>query len=362
MAENEWLNKDFYATLGVSKSATPEEITKAYRKLARKYHPDLNKTKEAEEKFKDISEAYDVLNNKEQRQRYDAIRQFGMGGARFTGGSGSGGAYSSADFSDLFSSMFGPSAAGSGGQNIHFTTTGSGPEGMNLNDILSMMGGMGGSGASGSTGSFNSYSHRSHGAGNGNPFAPQEESHEPVRGGDKNASITLSFRQAVKGATISLGSLGKKFKTHIPAGVKNGQKIRVPGKGKAGRFGGANGDLYVHVTVQPDPVFTMDGRDLKMTLPLTYGEAALGATIEGQDLFGNPLEVEVPAGSSSGTEIRLPGRGVHTRKGTGDLIVVTSIRVPQKLNAKQKKAVENLESLTADFKEGIAQKRTGSKR
>ena len=106
MAENEWLNKDFYATLGVSKDASQEEITKAYRKLARKYHPDLNKTTEAEDKFKNISEAYDVLNNSEQRKRYDAIRQFGMGGARFAGGSGAGGTYSSADFSDLFGSMF----------------------------------------------------------------------------------------------------------------------------------------------------------------------------------------------------------------------------------------------------------------
>ena len=106
MAENEWLSKDFYKVLGVSKEATDDEITKAYRKLARKYHPDLNKTKEAEEKFKDISEAYDVLNNKESRQKYDAIRQFGMGGARFAGGSGAGG-FDASGFSDIFGSMFG---------------------------------------------------------------------------------------------------------------------------------------------------------------------------------------------------------------------------------------------------------------
>ena len=106
MAENEWLSKDFYKVLGVSKDATDAEITKAYRKLARKYHPDLNKTKEAEEKFKDISEAYDVLSNKENRQKYDAIRQFGMGGARFAGGSGAGG-FDASGFSDIFGSMFG---------------------------------------------------------------------------------------------------------------------------------------------------------------------------------------------------------------------------------------------------------------
>ena len=109
MAENEWLSKDFYKVLGVSKDATDDEITKAYRKLARKYHPDLNKTKEAEEKFKDISEAYDVLSNKDNRQKYDAIRQFGMGGARFAGGSGAGG-FDAGAFSDIFGSMFGAGA------------------------------------------------------------------------------------------------------------------------------------------------------------------------------------------------------------------------------------------------------------
>ena len=138
MAENEWLSKDFYKVLGVSKDATEDDITKAYRKLARKYHPDLNKTKEAEERFKDISEAYDVLSNKEQRQKYDAIRQFGMGGARFSGGSGQGG-FDASGFSDIFGSMFG----GNGG-NVRFSTSGGGPS--NLNDIFSMFGGAAGQG------------------------------------------------------------------------------------------------------------------------------------------------------------------------------------------------------------------------
>ena len=132
MAENEWLSKDFYKVLGVSKDATDDEITKAYRKLARKYHPDLNKTKEAEEKFKDISEAYDVLSNKDNRQKYDAIRQFGMGGARFAGGSGAGG-FDAGAFSDIFGSMFGGGAGagaygtGGNGSRIRFSTSGGGP-------------------------------------------------------------------------------------------------------------------------------------------------------------------------------------------------------------------------------------------
>ena len=134
MAENEWLSKDFYKVLGVSKDASDQEITKAYRKLARQYHPDLNKTKEAEEKFKDISEAYDVLSNKDSRQKYDAIRQFGMGGARFAGGAGGGG-FDAGGFSDIFGSMFG----GGNGSHIRFQTNGGGPT--NINDIFSMFGG-----------------------------------------------------------------------------------------------------------------------------------------------------------------------------------------------------------------------------
>lgn len=352
MAENEWLNKDFYATLGVSKDASQEEITKAYRKLARKYHPDLNKTTEAEDKFKNISEAYDVLNNSEQRKRYDAIRQFGMGGARFAGGSGAGGTCSSADFSDLFGSMF-SGASGQGAQNIRFSTSGAGAEGIDINDILGMMNGMGGSGAGSTASPFG----RRSAAGNGNPFAPREGAHEPVKGGNKNASITLSFRQAVNGATVSLGSLGNKFKAHIPAGVKDGQKIRVAGKGKAGQFGGANGDLYIAVTVRPDPVFTSDGQDLRMVLPVTYEESVLGAAVTVHDFNGDSVEITVPAGSDSGTEIRVPGRGIHTKKGTGDLVAVTNIRVPQKISKAQEKAVADLSEAMEDFDNTVSESR-----
>lgn len=141
MAENEWLAKDFYKVLGVSKDADEDTITKAYRKLARKYHPDLNKTKEAEEKFKDVSEAYDVLKDKQTRARYDAIRQFGAGGARFAGGAGAGG-FDASGFSDIFSSMFGGSPMG-GGSRVRFSTSGAGPD---MGNIFSMF--TGGAGAS----------------------------------------------------------------------------------------------------------------------------------------------------------------------------------------------------------------------
>lgn len=144
MAENEWLAKDFYKVLGVSKDADEATITKAYRKLARKYHPDLNKTKEAEEKFKDVSEAYDVLKDSQTRQRYDAIRQFGAGGARFAGGAGGAGGFDASSFSDIFSMFNGGSGMGSmggmggNGSRIRFTSNGAGP---NMSDIFSMFGG-----------------------------------------------------------------------------------------------------------------------------------------------------------------------------------------------------------------------------
>ena len=197
MAENEWLSKDFYKVLGVSKDATDAEITKAYRKLARKYHPDLNKTKEAEEKFKDISEAYDVLSNKENRQKYDAIRQFGMGGARFAGGSGQGG-FDAGAFSDIFGSMFGGGAGmGGNGSRIRFQTNGGGNP--NLNDIFSMFGG--GAGGPGAGSAYERYG------------ADDYEQPQPENGEDRNSKLRLTFRQAVKGATVSLSAAGKKFKT-----------------------------------------------------------------------------------------------------------------------------------------------------
>ena len=184
MAENEWLSKDFYKVLGVSKDATDAEITKAYRKLARKYHPDLNKTKEAEEKFKDISEAYDVLSNKENRQKYDAIRQFGMGGARFAGGSGQGG-FDAGAFSDIFGSMFGGGAGmGGNGSRIRFQTNGGGNP--NLNDIFSMFGG--GAGGPGAGSAYERYG------------ADDYEQPQPENGEDRNSKIRLTFRQAVKGS------------------------------------------------------------------------------------------------------------------------------------------------------------------
>ena len=268
MAENEWLSKDFYKVLGVSKDASDDDIKKAYRKLARKYHPDVNKTKEAEEKFKDISEAYDVLSKKEDRQKYDAIRQFGMGGARFAGGSGTGG-FDASGFSDIFGSMFGQGAGGNGSR-IRFSTSGGGPN--NINDIFSMFGGAAGQGGQ----PYGGYGQSPYGNAGGYGY---EEAPRPENGEDRNSKISLTLRQAVKGATVSLSVDGKKFKAHVPAGVKDGQKIKLAGKGKPGINGGKAGDLYLHVTVKPDATFSMRGHDIVMDLPVTVGQAVAGGKV-----------------------------------------------------------------------------------
>ena len=332
MAENEWLSKDFYKVLGVSKDASDQEITKAYRKLARQYHPDLNKTKEAEEKFKDISEAYDVLSNKDSRQKYDAIRQFGMGGARFAGGAGGGG-FDAGGFSDIFGSMFG----GGNGSHIRFQTNGGGPT--NINDIFSMFGGAAGQGAGG-------YGQQAYGNAAGYGY---EEAPRPENGEDRNSKISLTLRQAVKGATVSLSVDGKKFKAHVPAGVKDGQKIKLAGKGKPGINGGKAGDLYLHVTVNPDSTFSMRGRDIVMNLPVTVGQAVAGGKVDAKDIDGNLVTFKVPAGSSSGAEVKLAGLGVKRGNQPGDLIGRVQIMVPAKPGLAVKHAAKEFDEKAGDY-------------
>ncbi|AKV55834.1 DnaJ-class molecular chaperone [Bifidobacterium actinocoloniiforme DSM 22766] len=336
MAENEWLNKDFYKVLGVSKDASDAQITKAYRKLARKYHPDLNKTKEAEEKFKDVSEAYDVLSNKDERKKYDAIRQFGMGGARFAGGTSGSGGFST---DDIFGAMFGGGAGGQGGSRIRFSSPGAG--GPDLSDLFSAFGG---------------------GAAGGGPAgfgrqAYQEEPPRAAKGADRNSRISLTFRQAVKGATVSLSVGGSKFKTHIPAGVHDGQRIRLPGKGKPGINGGPAGDLYLELSVKSGGRFSMNGKDVVMDLPVTLSEAALGAKVRALGVDDELVTFKVPAGSSSGSEVRIAGLGVQDRRGKGDLVGRVSIQLPAKLGLGSKRAVKEFAKTTEEFDQRVADDR-----
>ena len=295
--------------LGVSKDISDADLKKAYRKLARKYHPDSNQgDAAAEAKFKEISEAYSVLSDKDQREEYDQIRAMGSGSARFQA-PGSGGA---GGFEDVFS-RFGQSRGGSYQQ-------------ADFDDLFSMFGQQGGGFGSGrfgqSTGGFRGYG-------------------GPQRGADVTARTTLDFQTAVKGETISLaGEDGKPFKVKIPAGVSDGQKIRLRGRGRPSPDGGEPGDIVVQVTVRPHPVFTRDGLNLRVTVPVTFTEAALGATIEVPTLGGDPVKLRVAPGTPSGRVLRVKGRGVPSSKGTGDLLAEVQVAVPAHLDDKAKEALE----------------------
>lgn len=317
MTGQDWLEKDFYAVLGVPKDADAAAVKKAYRSLARTLHPDHNPgDAAAEARFKEVGEAYAVLSDPEQRQQYDALRAMAGGGARFSAGSGPGGA---GGFEDLFGSMFGGAGGAPGGARVRYTGGGAGDAG-DLNDILSgMFGGRGG---------FRS-------------------TRGPERGADLQASATLPFRQAVEGATVRLTVEGQALTVRIPPGVHNGQKIRLRGKGRPGRSGGTAGDLVVTVTVEHHPVFSLMGHNLHLTVPVTFAEAALGATVEVPTLDGGSVKVKVPAGTPSGRTLRVKGRGAPIPGAPGDLMVTIEVAVPRALNAEAKAAVEAFAKATA---------------
>ncbi|GEK85711.1 DnaJ domain-containing protein [Microbacterium aerolatum] len=311
MASQDWFDKDFYKTLGVSKDVSDAELKKTYRKLARKYHPDSNQgDAKAEAMFKEISEAYSVLSDPEQRKEYDEIRAMGSG-ARFTAsGSGAGG------FEDVFS-RFGQ---GGRGQSADFE------------DIFAMFNqGQGGGFGSGRF---------------GQPTGGYRGFGGPQKGADVTARTTLDFVTAVQGETITLqGEDGKPFKVKIPAGVADGQKIRLRGRGRPSPDGGENGDIVVSITVRPHPVFTRDGLNLRLTVPVTFTEATLGATIEVPTLSGDIVKLRVAPGTPSGRVLRVKGRGVKSSKGTGDLLAELQVAVPTHLDDASREALQKFQEL-----------------
>ncbi len=320
MASQDWMTKDFYAVLGVAKDADSAAIKKAYRTLAKKYHPDRNPDDAAAaEKFKEIGEAYAVLSDAKERQQYDAIRSMAGGGARFTSGTGGG---AGAGFEDIFSSMF-----GGGGGNVRFTTSGGADPA--IDELLRQFGAAGGAGGFGGR--------RSRGPFGFGGFGSQPE---PVKGPDVITSATLSLRDAVAGTTVELTADGRTMTVRIPAGVHNGQKIRLRGKGRPGRDGGENGDMVITITVAKHPVYSIDGVNLRMDLPVTLKEAALGATVEVPLLDGTTTRIKIKAGTSSGTVMRVRGKGVVTSKKTGDLLVTIQVAVPRRLSRAAKDALE----------------------
>ncbi len=303
MASQDWFEKDFYKILGVEKSVSDAELKKVYRKLAREFHPDSNPgDAKAEAKFKEISEAYSVLSDADQRREYDAVRAMG-GGARFAPGSGG--------FEDAFGGF-------GGGQRYTFQQGGGGFE-----DIFSMFGqgGFGQGGFGNSTGGFRGFG-------------------GPQPGQDINASTTLDFVTATKGDNVTLTIDGKPMTIRVPEGVADGQKIRLRGKGRPSPDGGPAGDLVISVKVRKHPVFDRDGLNLRVTVPVTFAEATMGATIEVPTLGGDPVKLKIAAGTPSGRVLRVKGRGIKTKKGHGDLLAVVQVAVPSNLSAEAEAALK----------------------
>ncbi len=330
MSGQDWLDKDFYAVLGVSKDASAQEIKKAYRKKAKQLHPDRHPgDKDAEDRFKAVGEAYAVLNDPEQRQQYDAIRAMGSGGARFS--SGPGGAAGAEGFEDMFSAMFG--GGGQGGTRVRFGGQGGAQGNPNMEDIFSMFGG-GGRGA----GSFGGGGFGGAGGGYG----------APATGQDLSARTTLSFREAALGTEIRLSVGGRSVTTRTPAGVRDGQKIRLRGKGQPSVNGGDAGDLILTISVTPHPVFSLEGNDLRVTVPVRFDEAVLGTTLEVPRLDGGAVRMKVPAGTPSGRTLRAKGKGITTSKGTGDLLATLEVTVPAHLDDATRAAVEQLRAAQQD--------------
>jgi molecular chaperone DnaJ len=309
MAQRDWMDKDFYKVLGVDKEAPKDSIKRAYRKLAQKYHPDANKgDKGAEQRFKEISEAHSVLSNDDKRREYDQMRAFvDSGGQRFYGFDPRGGA-GQGNVRINIEDLFGGAARGDAGAGF---------------DVEELFG-----------------------------FGRRQR-----RGRDIEAEATLDFEDAVNGATIALSpAIGRagaggsqELKVRIPAGVGDGARIRVAGKGEAAPADGVAGDLFVRVHVRPHDVFELgkDG-DLVLHLPLTIAEAALGAKIQVPTL-DSPVTVKVPAGTNSGKTLRVRGQGApRQRGGTGDLLVKVDVEVPKKLSRREKQLLEEFQEVHAD--------------
>ena len=298
MSQSEWVKKDYYAVLGVDKGASAPDIKKAYRKLAQRYHPDNNSgDKQAEEKFKEISQANDVLSDPKKKGEYDRIRQMVAAGG------------------------FGPSGGG-GARNVRVEDVGDifGGGGIDLDDLL---GGLFGGGTG--RGGFR---------------------RAPSRGSDLETTATIAFDDALKGATVELqvsppGGPRRTIKARIPAMVKDGDRIRLAGKGMSGEGGGPPGDLFVKVRVAAHPYFGRKGRDVTLQLPVTFAEAALGAEVEVPTLNGKPVKLKVPAGTPSGKTFRVRGKS-GTDASKADLLVTVNVVVPSKLSKEGKALLKKL--------------------
>jgi molecular chaperone DnaJ len=294
MAAKDLYEKDFYKVLGVDKKATPEEIKKKYRSLARDLHPDKNQGDLAlEEKFKAVSEAYDILSDAKKRAEYDEARSlFERGGFRAPTG---GGNYQGGDFSDIFG-------------------------GGNPQDIFA------------------------------NLFGGAGMRRGPRKGQDLQTESTITFKESIFGTTLDL-KLSADGKTQnitarVPSGVNDGAKIRVKGKGAPGEAG--SGDLFILLTVKPHPIFSRKGENLLLTLPVTFAEATLGADIKIPTLGGEDVTVRLAPGTPTGRVLRVKGRGITKGHTVGDLLVTIDVQVPRRVEGEALEVLKKFEELTKD--------------
>jgi curved DNA-binding protein len=308
--------KDYYKLLGVDKNATDKQIKSAYRKLARKYHPDMNPDdKQAEERFKQINEAYEVLSDSSKRQKYD---QLGADWYRWQQQGGSAGDY---DWSRWASG-----APGQGG--MRYTT---------VEDLGDLFGGGGG-------GAFSDFFSQIFGGGRMGGRPAYDFQQTPQRGRDRTQQLRISLREAYEGTARILTQGNRRRRVKIPAGAKTGTKVRFAGEGNPGRLGGPAGDLYLQIVVEDDPRFERKGNDLHTAIDVDMYTALLGGKVP-VETFGGRLLLTIDAGTQNGQMIRLRGRGMPRLRREdehGDLYVNVNVRLPTRLTERQRALLEEM--------------------
>jgi molecular chaperone DnaJ len=355
--QREWFEKDYYRVLGVSDTATAKEIKSAYRKLSRQYHPDQNAgDAAAEERFKEISAAYDVVGDSDKRKEYDEVRRLGPAASGFPGGGPTSFRFEDlGDIGDVLGGLFGRTrrtrpGGGGGSTAPHRGQDLEAELHLSFEDAVR-----------GVTTSVHLTSEAAcstcHGSGAKPGTAPKTCATCGGRGVLDDNQGLFSFSQpcptcAGRGVVIDdpcptcrgtgIEHRPREVKVRIPSGVDDGQRIRLKGRGGPGRNGGPAGDLYVVCRVAPHPLFGRRGRDLTLTAPVTFPEAALGADINVPTLDGTPVKLRLPPGTRSGRTFRVKGRGIEKGKTTGDLLVTVEVAVPTNLTSAERKAVEAL--------------------
>ena len=356
----DWLEKDFYKTLGVPSSATADEIKRAYRKLAKELHPDANQgDPRAEERFKAVSEAYDVVGNDASRREYDEAREMfargGFPGGGFPGGGFQGGGFPGGGFNidlgDLFGGAFGGGRRPQRGNDLETRTTLSFADSLRGITIPLRLTGDSRCETCRGTGARPGTSPRQCPSCNGSGHTQRSMGgfgfSEPCRECRGSGTVIDEPCHDCRGAGSVRST--RTVQVRIPAGVKDGARIRLAGRGGPGAHGGPAGDLFVVVTVTPHPVFGRKDENLTITVPVSISEATLGATIPVPVVTGGSVNLKVPAGTAHGTKFRIKGRGVPSPKGRdGDLVVTVEIAVPHKLPKQARETLEEFARLTAD--------------